>query len=74
MKTNEQNHYAVAIVKRTAGCNDNQGSWPQAKQQHVASFSEVMGNIKCTITGAKCSFNLPQGGLEVPNSYTAPFW
>ena len=24
------NHYAVAIVKRAAGCTENQGSWSQA--------------------------------------------
>ena len=23
----EQNHYAVAIVKRTTGCTENHGSW-----------------------------------------------
>ena len=29
-KANEQNPYAVAIVKRTAGCTENQGSWARA--------------------------------------------
>ena len=46
----EQNHYAAAIVKRTAGCTENQGSWPWANWQHVYFFSEMHGNIECTIT------------------------
>ena len=29
-ETNEQNPYTVAIVKRTAGCTENQGSWAWA--------------------------------------------
>ena len=40
-ETNKQDHYAVAIMKRTARCTENQGSWPQANQQHVYYFSEV---------------------------------
>ena len=39
-EANEQNPYAVVIVKGTAGCAENQSSWPQASQQHVV-FSEV---------------------------------
>ena len=31
-KKANQNPYAVVISKRTAGCNENQGSWPQANQ------------------------------------------
>ena len=27
---NELDPYAVAIVKRTAGCTENEGSWPWA--------------------------------------------
>ena len=34
-EANEENHYAVAIVKRAAGCTENEGSWPQANQQHL---------------------------------------
>ena len=31
-----QNPYVVAIlVKRIAGCAENQGSWPWANRQHV---------------------------------------
>ena len=26
-KVNEQNHYVLAILKRTVGCTENQGSW-----------------------------------------------
>ena len=41
-EANEQNPYAVVIVKITAGCTENQGSWSQANQQHVIYFfSEV---------------------------------
>ena len=29
-EANEQHHSAVEIVKRTAGCTENQDSWPQA--------------------------------------------
>ena len=49
-KTGSKNHYAVAIVKRTAGCTENQGSWPQANRQHVHIFSQWSGNIKYTIS------------------------
>ena len=56
MEANEQNHYAVAIVKRTGGCTENQSTWPQVNQQHVNLFSKVHGNIECTITGARCYF------------------
>ena len=41
-KANEQNPYAVLIVKKTAGCTENQGSWPCTNWQHVVYFfSEV---------------------------------
>ena len=40
-------------VKRTAGYTENQGSRPQANQQHVYFFSKVHGNIECTITEAR---------------------
>ena len=44
-------------MKRTAGCTDNQGSWPWADWQR----------IKYTITEARhYSSDLPEGGLEVP--------
>ena len=78
MEANRQNYYAVVIVKRTAGCTDNQGSWPWANQQHVLVyfFSEVMENIECIVTGTKrYSSDLPQGKLEVPcRVYTTLFW
>ena len=43
MEANEQNPYAVSIVKRTAGCIENQqGSWPSADWKHIVYFfSEV---------------------------------
>ena len=63
---NEQNHYAVAIVKRTTGCTENQGSWPQVNRQHVYFFSKVHGNIECITTGARYySSSSSQDGLEV---------
>ena len=31
-EANEENHYAVAIMKITAGCTENQGSWPRANR------------------------------------------
>ena len=34
-EANEQNPYAVAIVKRTAGCTENQDGWPWGNPQHV---------------------------------------
>ena len=49
-KRGNKNHYPVAIVKRTAGCNENQGSWPWANQPHVHIFSQQSVNIECTIT------------------------
>ena len=63
---NEQNHYVVVVVKRTAGYTENQGSWPQVNQQHVYFFSKVHGNIEFTITGARpYSSDSSQDGLEV---------
>ena len=32
-EANEQNHYAVAIVERTAGHTENQDNQPQANRQ-----------------------------------------
>ena len=40
-EANQQNHYPVVIVKRTAGCTENQGSWPQVNWQHIYLVSEV---------------------------------
>ena len=40
-EANEQNHYGVAIVKRTAGCTENQGSWQWANQQYAYLVSEM---------------------------------
>ena len=41
-EANEQNPYAVLIVKRMAGCIENKGSWLCADQQQVIYlFSEV---------------------------------
>ena len=40
-ETNELYHYAVATSKRTAGCTENQGSWPWANWQHVYLVSKV---------------------------------
>ena len=38
-KVNEQNPNAVVIVKRTdVGVYEDQGSWPWADSQHVASL------------------------------------
>ena len=39
---NENNSYAVVIVKRTAGYTKNQDSWPQANQQNVVYFFSEM--------------------------------
>ena len=40
---NKQNDYVVYVVmvKRTAGCTENQDSWPRVNQQHVYFFSKV---------------------------------
>ena len=65
-EVNEQNHYAVLIVKRTAGCTENQDSSLWANQQHAYFFSEVHENIEYTITVVRCcSSNSSQGGLEM---------
>ena len=58
---NEQNHYAVVIVKRTAECTENQRM--HGPMAACSLFLQWSGNIDCTITGARCySSNLPQGG------------
>ena len=41
-EANEQDSYTVVIVKRTAECTENQGSWPQASQEHVVYFFSKM--------------------------------
>ena len=41
LEANEQNYYAVVIVKRIAGCTENQGSWLQADWQHIVCFYSV---------------------------------
>ena len=56
--------YAVAIVKRIAGCTENQGSWPQANRQHVVG--QWSGNIEYTITEARHYSSNSQDGLKVP--------
>ena len=35
---NEQKHCAVVIVKRAAGCTENQGGHGQANRQHLFYF------------------------------------
>ena len=71
-ETNEQNHYAVMIVKRTAGCTENQCM--HGPMAACSLFLQQSGNIKRTITGARLySYNLPQGGLEVATLYTVLF-
>ena len=58
---NEHSHHAVVIVKRTAGCTENQANWLWANRQHLYFFSKAHGNSECTITRARCySFNSPQ--------------
>ena len=57
---------AKSTMKRIAGCNENQGSWPWANQQHVYLFSKVQRNIEYTITGARqYSSDSLHGGLKV---------
>ena len=41
-KANEQDPYTVVIVKRTAECTENQGSWSQASQEHLVYFFSKM--------------------------------
>ena len=67
-EANEQDPYAVAIVKRTAGRRTKVvGHVPRRILAACSLFLQRSGNIKCTITGARCdSSDLPQGGLEVP--------
>ena len=63
-EANEQNHYVVAIVKRTAERTENQHMHePMAA---CSLFLQQSGNIERTITGVRLySSNLPQGGLEL---------
>ena len=67
-ETNEQDPYAVAIVKRTAGRRTKVvGRVPRRISAACSLFLQRSGNIDCTITGARHhSSDLPQGGLEVP--------
>ena len=58
-EANEQNHYAVVIVKRTAGCTENQCM--HGPMAACSLFLQQSGNIERTITGARLySSNLPQ--------------
>ena len=40
-KGESKTHYAIVIVKKTAGCTENQGSWPWATRQHVYLIRKV---------------------------------
>ena len=44
---NEQKHCAVVIMKRTAGCTENQGGHGQANQQHLVYFFNEVEIAKC---------------------------
>ena len=67
-ETDEQDPYAVAIVKRTAGRRTKVvGHVPRRISTACSLFLQRSGNIDCTITRARRhSSDLPQGGLEVP--------
>ena len=39
---NEQSHLAIVIVKRTAGCTENQANWLWANRQHYISSAKHM--------------------------------
>ena len=53
LKRGSINHYCVAIVKRTAGCTENQESWPWTNRQHAYLVSEVeISNVQWQ-TGAR---------------------
>ena len=41
-EANEHDPYTVVIVKRIAECTENQGSWPQASQEHLVYFFSKM--------------------------------
>ena len=43
LEANEQNYYAVVIVKIIAGCTENQGSWPWTNWQ----LSMYISSAKC---------------------------
>ena len=67
-ETNEQDPYAVAIVK-TAGRRTKLvvGHVSRRISAACSLFLQRSGNIECTITGTRrYSLDLPQGGLEVP--------
>ena len=40
-KGESKTHYVIKIVKKTAGCTENQGSWPWVTQQHVYLVRKV---------------------------------
>ena len=66
-EANEQDPYAVAILKRTARCRIKVvGHVPRRISAACTLFLQWSGNIKRAITGARrYSSNLP-GRLEVP--------
>ena len=66
-EANEQDPYAVVIVKRTAGCRTKVVVHvPKRISAACSLFLQRSGNIECTITGARrYSSDLPQGGLTV---------
>ena len=54
-EANEQNPYVVEIVKRTAGCTENQGKIFHRPINSMKSiFLLQSGNIKCKITEIRC--------------------
>jgi len=64
---NTQDPFAVAVKRRTTIV----GHVPRRISAACALFIERKGTITCKITGSRCfSADLPQGGLEVPCTYT----
>ena len=68
-EANEQDPYAVVIVKEQLGIKPRYvvGQVPRRILVACSLFLQRSGNFACIITGIRhYSSNLPQGGLEVP--------
>ncbi len=65
--TNSSDRYAVAVIKDAGSNRQIIGHLPRKISKFCSLFLRRGGSITCTVSGnRRNSFDLPQGGLEVP--------
>ena len=66
---NEEDQYAVAVIKTTGTDEVTVGHIPRSISRMCWYFLQHDGEITCKITGRRKRSDLPQGGMEVPCEY-----